>query len=115
MDLFGYDLGDMSWAKDLIGPLLNASVSTYGQISGEDYKSDLQKEQWAREDKQRAQDTLLNLQLQQIKAMYGGGGGSPGNQAAMTQAQKLAAMQNARNSKIGVLQKLMETYAGFGR
>lgn len=103
-----------NWTS-LIGPLLQGGIKTFGDISTAQYNNDLQQEKWAHDDRQHAQDQLLQLQLEQIKAMYGGGGGNPGNRAAMTDAQKLAAMQNARQTKIGVLENLVNTYGSFFR
>lgn len=104
----GFDWGS------LIGPLLSAGVSLYGNIQGEQAKEDFTKESWAREDAKAQQDTLLKLQLEQLKAAYGsGGGGRPGNQAAMTDAQRVSGMQNAYGAKIAALKDLMSMYGSF--
>ena len=104
----GFDWGS------LIGPLLSAGVSLYGNIQGEQAKEDFTKEQWARDDAKAQQDTLLKLQLEQLKAAYGsGGGGSPGNQGALTAAQRVSGMQNAYGAKIAALKDLMSMYGSF--
>ena len=110
----GDDLFGVPGLGSLIGPLLGAGVKTFGDINAAQTNEDLTHEKWAHDDAKAAQDTLLKLQLEQLKAMYGsGGGGSPGNHAAMTDAQKLAAMQSAKNAKLDVLKNLIGAYGAF--
>lgn len=109
---------DFSFGKDLLGPLLSAGVKTFGDIYSQNDAAALANEQldkkWAHDDAIRQQDTLLQLQLEALKAQYGGGGGgSPGNRAALTQAQRLGAKQNAQAGTMNAINNLLSFYGGL--
>lgn len=103
-----------SWS-DLIVSAIPAVVGGVSDFLGGEEESDLQREQWAREDAVRQEGyaredkaQALALQLEAIKAKYAGGGGQqrqdPKN---ITTAQALGAMQNISEEKLAAINGLI--------